>query len=221
MVAFTLFEWLILGFIIFISMAASGTWAFIKVRNIRWNYNYVIWDSVGNSDVQEPYKKGKCRLIKIGDMGEEIFYLQKARVYRVAYGKRVGRNTIYWTVGEDGLWYNTVVGNFNKNFKGLGLMPVDRDIRYATTSVRKMLERKYNKMDATTQKFMVITFILLIIGIGIFSAGGVFMFKEYREGKKMDIEKSKLDIENAKQLSEIINKMDVLRQGGAGYTTVP
>lgn len=221
MVAFTLFEWLILGTLIFISMAASGTWAFIKVRNIRWNYNYVVWDSVGTSDVQEPYKKGKCRLIKIGDMGEEIFYLQKLKTYKLAYGKRVGKNTVYWTIGEDGLWYNTVVGNFNKNFKGLGLMPVERDVRMGTTATRKIIEGKYHKMDKTTQAFMIIVFILLIVALGVAGLTNYITYSKYSDSRKLDIENSKLQNENSKLLSDIINKMDILRQGGAGYTTVP
>lgn len=221
MVAFTLIEWLILGGIVFISMAVAGVWSFIKVRNIRWNYNYVVWNSIGSSDQQEPYKKGKCRLVKIGDMGEEIFYLQKLKTYKVAYGKRIGKNTIYWTIGDDGLWYNTVVGNFTKNFKGLGLMPVDRDIRYATTSVRNIMGGKYNKMDKTTQTFMIITFILLIVALGVAGLTNYLTYTKYADSKKMEIENTKLQYENAKILNEVINKMDILRQGGAGYTQVP
>lgn len=221
MVALTLFEWVILGSLFLIGFTSAGVWAFIKVRNLRWNYNYVVWETVNGADKQEPTKKGRCRLLIIGDSGEEIFYLQKVKKYKIAYGKRVGKNTIYWTIGDDGLWYNTEVGNFNHNFKSLGLMPVDRDIRYASTSARKLMDRKYNKIDKTTQTFMIITFILLLVALGIAGVTNYITFSKYSESKKMDMETIKLQNENAKLLNEALGKVSVIKEGGAGYITVP
>lgn len=219
--AFSTLEWIILLALFLFSFIGSGVWAFIKIRNIRWNYNYVVWETVNGADKQEPTKKGKCRLITVGDSGEEIFYLQKLKKYKVAYGKRVGKNTIYWTIGNDGLWYNTEVGNFNNNFKSLGLMPVDRDIRYASVSVRKLLDRKYNKIDQATKTYMIVTFILLLIGIGISVAGNWLVMSKYSEGKKLDLETSKIQNENAKLLGENLNKLNTVKQGGTGYEVIP
>jgi hypothetical protein len=221
MVAFSLFEWIILGALFFIGFASAGTWAFIKIRNLRWNFNYVVWETVNGADKQEPTKRGKCRLISIGDSGEEIFYLQKLKRFKIAYGKRVGKNTIYWAVGDDGLWYNTEVGNFNNNFRSLGLMPVDRDIRYASTSARKLLDKKYNKIEKTMQTFMIITFVLLIIGIGISATATYFAFSKQSQISKTNNEGLKIQQENAKLFNEAINKLDIVKNGGTGYVTVP
>lgn len=221
MVMFSLFEWVILGAIFFITFMITGVWAFIKVRNIRWNYNYVVWETVNGADKQEPTKKGRCRLLIIGDSGEEIFYLQKVKKYKIAYGKRVGKNTIYWSIGDDGLWYNTEVGNFNRNFRSLGLMPVDRDIRYASTSARKLMDKKYNRIGKEERIFMIITFILLLVALGIAGITNYITYSKYSEGKKMDIENTKLQIENGKLLNDALSKMDIIQQGGAGYVTVP
>lgn len=221
MVAFSLIEWLILGFIVLVSFLSAGVWSFIKLRNLRWNYNYVVWETVNGADKQEPTKRGRCRLITIGDQGEEVYYLQKLKKYKIAYGKKVGKNTIYWAIGDDGLWYNTDVGNFNKNFRSLGLMPVDRDVRYASTSIRKVLDNKYNKMDKTTQTVLIITFVLLLIGIGINSVQTYLAFSKQKEISALNNDGLKMQQETAKLFDSVINKIDTIKQGGSGYTITP
>ena len=99
-------------------------------------------------------------------------------------------------------------------------MPVDRDIRYASTSVRKLLDKKYNKVDQATKTYMVIIFILLLVGIGISVVGNWLVISKYSESKKLDLETSKLENENAKLLGENLNKLNTVKQGGTGYTVV-
>lgn len=221
MVAFSFVEWLILGLLILIAIVSSGIWSFIKIRNIRWNFNYVVWETINGADKQDPTKKGLCRLISIGDQGEEVYYLKELKKYRVAYGKKRGKNTIDWCVGNDGLWYNIEIGGFNKNFKTIGLIPVDRDIRYATTSVRKLMDQKYRKLDATTRNYLVIMFIILIVGIGINAFQAYITVSKQKQIANLNNEGLKIQQESAKLFNDALSKIDLINSGGPGYQVVP
>lgn len=219
MVAFSIIEWIILIALISIVFFVTAIITFVKVRNKRWPMNYVIWETVGGSDRQEPTKKGKCRLVSVGDMGEEIYFLDKIKKYRIAWGKKIGKNTIYWAVGQDGLHYNVDIGHFNNNFNSLGLMPVDRDVRYGSTSLRKIMDQKYNKMNNAQKQMMIISFIMLFICILALGGSIWISFSQQNKVAQTNLETSKVNLQAQQQTADILRQIDVIQSGGSGFTT--
>lgn len=111
--------------------------------------------------------KNTARLIKIGDGGEELLMLRKGKTYRTAYGKKMGKNEYWFCKGQDGYWYNCVLGDIDAKMGMLDIEPIDRDMRYMHVAIRKNIDASYNK-----QKFMdkygsyVMSGIFLIIMLG-------------------------------------------------------
>ena len=129
--------------LLIVFLVVGGFISFRMLRSRFWPYTYIVFEK------RPPYGyipvfKGRCRLMKVGDTGEELYYLKDLKVWKIAYGKRIGTNQICWTIREeDGLWYDTVFGDFDQKLHELGIMPVHRDMRYAYASSRKLVDKEY------------------------------------------------------------------------------
>jgi len=117
---------------------SGGVFAIVVAYKKYWNFSWVLIEK------GKIIRRGKCRMLSIGDGGEEIFFLRGVKKWRVAYGKRIGVNQIAWAIGKDGYWYNIELGDLDKQLMEVGVMPVDRDMRYAYASVRKLIDNRYN-----------------------------------------------------------------------------
>ena len=94
--------------------------------------------SIANKDV--------ARLVKVGDGGEEILYLKRAKEYRTAYGKKMGKNQYWFAKGQDGYFYNIVLGDLDAKMGMLDIEPIDRDMRYMHVAIRKNIQDRYKKV---------------------------------------------------------------------------
>lgn len=142
----------------------------VAVIFVFYMYNFVIYNRVVNvfenigGRGYQPVFKDKARLIKIGDGGEELLYLRKKKVYRTAYGKKMGKNTYWFAVGQDGYWYNIVLGDVDAKFGMLDIEPTDREMRFMNVAMRRNAEARYNKPNLF-EKYgqIIVNFIFLII----------------------------------------------------------
>ena len=114
-------------------------------QNKIFNKKIIIFENIAGQGYQ-PTGKDKARLVKIGDSGEEILFLQKRKVNRTAYGRKMGTNTYWFAVGQDGYWYNTLLGDLDAKMGMLDIEPVDRDMRYMHVAIRKNIQERYRKI---------------------------------------------------------------------------
>lgn len=155
-------------FLLFI-LIAGGVAIWLMMQWRVWNRKIVVFENVGGQKSFTPTYKDKARLIKLGDGGEEILYLKKKKVYRTAYGKKMGKNTYWFAVGQDGYWYNFVLGDLDAKMGMLDIEPIDRDMRYMHVAIRKNIAERYKKQKFL-EKYGTILFsgvflIIMIIGI--------------------------------------------------------
>jgi len=110
--------------------------------------------------------KDRARVVKIGDGGEEILFLRKSKVFRTAYARKMGKNTYWFAVGQDGYWYNFLLGDLDAKMGMLDIEPIDRDMRYMHVAIRKNIQERYRK-ETFMQKYgtIMINGIFLIIMI--------------------------------------------------------
>jgi len=110
--------------------------------------------------------RNTARLIRVGDGGEELLLLRKGRKFRTAYGRKMGKNEYWFAKGQDGYWYNFVLGDLDAKMGMLDIEPIDRDMRYMHVAIRKNVQDRYKKSD-TVSKYapLVISSIFLIIMI--------------------------------------------------------
>jgi len=176
----------------------------------------IVFENISGQGFQ-PFYKDKARLIKIGDGGEEVLFLRKKKVYRTAYGRKMGKNTYWFAVGQDGYWYNVTLGDLDAKMGMLDIEPIDRDMRYMHVAIRKNIEKNYNR-----QKFMekygvvIMNSIFLLIMLA-----GLWLLIDKIAGLVRDlgplIDASRLTSE---KLANILGSLDNICSGGSGITEV-
>ncbi len=150
---------LIIGFVGLIAIVAVGLILFYKV----YNRKIVVFENVSGQGYQ-PIFKTRARIIKLGVGGEEILKTLARGKFTTAYGRKMGRNTYWFAIGQDGYWYNFLLGDLDTKMAMLDVEPVDRDVRMFNTALYRMADRDYN-----TKSFMekygnyMIAFVFLII----------------------------------------------------------
>ena len=128
--------------ILLISIVCVGIWFWYM--NKLYNKKVVVFENISGKGWQRAFED-TARLIKVGDQGEELLYLRNRKVYRTAYGKKMGVNEYWFAVGQDGYWYNYLLGDFDAKLGEMDIEPVDRDMRYMHVAIRKNIENRYKK----------------------------------------------------------------------------
>jgi len=143
-----------------------GIGIYIYMVNKKFKIKIVLFENVSGQGYQVTFKD-RAMMVKIGDGGEEILYLKKKKVYRTAYGKKMGKNTYWFAVGQDGYWYNILLGDLDAKMGMLDIEPIDRDMRYMHVAIRKNIQERYRK-ETFMQKYgtIMINGIFLLIMIG-------------------------------------------------------
>lgn len=213
----TTLDWIIIIALFIIFFASAITTTIIIFYRRHWNFSYVVLENVGG-DKFVISRRGKCRLMSFGDGGEEIFYLRELKKWRVAYGKRIAKNQVLWVVGKDGYWYNSDFADFDSKLMQIGVMPIDRDMRYAYASVRKGIDNRYDKKNFMEKYGTFIAFGMLFLCI-IAMIG--FQWFNFSQQKKI-IMASNTGVETSKEVmelsKEVMNSIKEINEGGSGYT---
>lgn len=188
----------------------------------KWNYSVTILENTPPFGYI-PTKNDRARLISFGDSGEEIYFLRGLKKYRIGYGKKIGKNKIAWAIGDDGYWYNTTFGDLNKKLLQIGIVPVERDMRFANATLRKGIEKRYDDRSFIEKWGVPITISMLIVAI-LVQAGGVYWnIREANKGKAAEKEISTAQLETMKLAKDTLLAVSNIKDktGGSGLTSVP
>lgn len=201
-------ELVIVAFLLVLFVISGAITVFIIFARLRWNYKVVIAEAVGDSPPKIT-RRTRARLIAFGDGGEEIFLLKKPRKLRAGYGKRIGLREILWVIGEDGLWYNTDFGSFNRRLLEIGVKPVDRDVRLANSSIRKGVEKNYGKVSFMEKYGEYVRMGMFLIMVLSFIGFMWFIFNQQKQISATNLETMKLAKDTIQAIANI-------RSGGTG-----
>ena len=182
-----------------------------------YKYKIEVFENVSNQGYQ-PTTKDTARLVKVGDGGEEILYLRKKKAYRTAYGRKMGKNTYWFAVGQDGYWYNFLLGDLDAKLGMLDIEPIDRDMRYMHVAIRKNIEQNYKKQNFLEKYGVVLaSFIVLLMLL----VGGWFILDKMADitSNLSTAVKTSGDLVNPMQ--QALAKVDEIcsRCGGSGLAT--
>ena len=130
-------------FIIFVIVVLGLCWWF-GIEQRKYKYKIEIYENLGGTRY---VKTGvdRAKVVRMGDGGEEILWLKKHKMYKGAYGRKMGTNLIWFAIGQDGYWYNITLGDLDAKQGMLDIEPIDRDMRYAHVAIRRNLKDRYNK----------------------------------------------------------------------------
>jgi len=210
--------WLIITFIglIVFFFLIGGVIAFVYFRRLLWPFKVTIFEDIppyGNI----PTKRDRARFVKFGDGGEEIYYLQKAKKYRVAHGKLIGKNAIAWAIDPiSKQWYNIGFEGLDRKLKQVGVNPVHLDLRYANSALRKGIMNRYDDRSFVEKYGVPITIGMLILAIIIQGGAMWFFMNKLLQVSSANLEAIKASKEVMLSAKEVISSLINLDNTGSG-----
>jgi len=196
--------------IVILIMGAVAFWMLYSWRIFR--YRIVVFENLGGRGFQ-PVFRDRARLVKLGDGGEEILFLKKKKVYRTAYGKKMGKNTFWFAIGQDGYWYNVVLGDVDAKRGMLDIEPIDRDMRYMHVAIRKNITDRYKSKKIVTAASVVVGGMILMVIIML--VGNWFILDKIADvasSSSKTVDAANKVVETTQQVIASLNNL----QGGSG-----
>lgn len=191
----------------------------VLLNRYRWKFKVSILENTAGQGYMIS-KRDRARLISFGDGGEEIFLLKRAKKYRVGYGKRIGQNAIAWAIANDGYWYNITLGDLDKKLMEVGVMPVERDMRFATASLRKGIEDRYNKKGFMEKWGVMIAIGLIVVAIIVQGVSTYINIKQNVKVSENNLKASETSLKVLEASDKILGKVDNIQSGGSGLVPV-
>jgi len=154
----------VLIFTIVVCTVGVGIW--IWLDNKKYKFKIEIYENLGGTRY---VKTGTdvAKVVNLGDGGEELLWLKRRKRFENAYGRKMGKNLLWYAVGQDGYWYNCTLGDLDAKQGMLDIEPIDRDMRMMSVAIRKNITNRYKKNNFM-EKYgvMLMGGIFLIIMIG-------------------------------------------------------
>jgi len=125
----------------------------------------VVFENISGQGYQ-PVLKTRARIIKLGVGGEELLKTLSGGHFVSAYGRKMGKNTYWYAKGQDGYWYNIVLGDLETKRAMLDIDPIDRDVRMFHVALDRLSHQTYGK-NSFMEKYGIhmLLFVFLVIMI--------------------------------------------------------
>ena len=177
-----------------------------------YRYKIVIFEDIAGQGYV-PVGRDKAKMIKVGDGGEEVLYLRKRKLYRTAYGKKIGRNTYAFAVGSDGYWHNITFGDLDEELAKLGVEPVDRDMRYMHVAIRRNIKERFETVTFLQKYGGLIAYTALIAVTGVMMWLLFDKFLAISGSVQGAVEAAEKVLDSTSQL---LGALDNVQSGGSG-----
>jgi len=125
----------------------------------------VLFENISGQGYQ-PVLKTRARTLKLGVGGEEILKTLMGGHFVSAYGRKMGKNTFWYCKGQDGYWYNTILGDLDTKRAMLDIEPIDRDVRMFHVALDRLSHQTYGKtsfMEKYGVHMMLFLFLIVLI----------------------------------------------------------
>jgi len=156
----------IIAVIIFLVAIGFGIWWYYNKR--LFNKKITVFDLING--YYQPTIRDRARTVKLGSGGFEILYLQKLKVYKMAYGTRVGKDMYYFFILPDGYWYNGLLSGTVTKDGTIPIISTNPLARAQYTALEKYVETLYSEKKGFWDKYgnWVLSGMFILI-IGVFS----------------------------------------------------
>lgn len=170
----------VIGWIVFVIILIAGAFFAFTIWNNKRIFKKKItaFDIVGVNFV--PALRDVAKAVKIGSGGFEILYLKKLKVYKIAYGGKVGKDTYYFFITPDGYWYNGMLSadmlTIDKNGGLIPIVTTNAQMRSQYTSLEKQIDILHQNKTSFMDKYG-----SWIMSIGFVLIAGVMLWLCYKE----------------------------------------
>jgi len=184
-----------------------------------YNKKVILFENISGQGYQ-PILKTRARTIGLGVGGEEILKTFAGK-FVSAYGKKMGKNTFWFAKGQDGYWYNIVLGDLDSKRAMLDIEPIDRDVRMFHVALDRLSHQTYGK-NSFLEKYgihlLLFAFlIVLILGMWFIvgKIGDAVAPLAQSTTHALEIQKANADITS--KLASIVEKLGIKDiSGGSG-----
>jgi len=168
-----------------------------------YNKRLVFFENVSGQGFQL-VKKRRARTLRLGLGGEELLKVFGTREYFTAYGRKMGKNTFWFAKGQDGYWYNFILGDLDAKQAILDVEPIDRDVRLFHVAKDKMNKDTYGKQGFLERYgvHMILFVFLIIMILGLWIITG-----KLADAMEALSSTAETNAETAKQTSTALNAL--------------
>lgn len=200
---------LVIALIGIISIAIIALILFKKT----YNRKVVLFENISGRGFQ-PVLKTSARVIKVGTGGMEVLKTLAGGFFLDSNAKKMGNKTYWFAKGQDGYYYNFLMGDLDAKLGMLDIEPVDRDVRMFHVGIDKLRAETYNKkgwFDEHGNQVMTIVFLVVAL------AGLWLLFGRLGDAMKMAQATAQTNKEVATLLRDILQSTSNIKsQGGIG-----
>jgi len=113
---------------------------------VTYKKKIILFENISGQGYQ-PILKTRARVVRLGIGGEELLKTFAGGYYVSSYGRKMGKNTYWYAKGQDGYWYNIVLGDLDTKRAMLDIEPVDRDVRMFHVAIDRLSHQTYGKQN--------------------------------------------------------------------------
>ena len=135
--------WIWVAFVVFIGFIFVITLV-VLLFFMTYNKKIILFENISGESYR-PVLKTRARIVKLGIGGEELLRTFRGARYLTAYGRKMGKNTYWFAKGQDGYWYNIVLGDLDTKMGMLDIEPIDRDVRMFHVALDRLSHQTYGK----------------------------------------------------------------------------
>ena len=200
-------------FVLFIIL--SIVFSIVYYIRARWKYNVVVFEDEDNPKIT---LRDKARLVTITDDGGEVFFLRRAKKYKAGQGKRISKDgkQIAWMIDRAGYWYNIDFGNFKKSLASVGLIPLDKNVRFATSGMRRLVDNRYESKGFMEKYGGIVYGGMFFLMILAFAGIMWYSFSKSIEMANINAEGLKTSKETMELAKSVLGIIDNIKSGSSG-----
>lgn len=130
-----------------------------------YNKRMILFENISGQGYV-PVKKLRARVIKLGVGGGELLKTFSGGHYFSNSGRKMGKNTFWYAKGQDGYWYNILVGDLDSKKAMLDIDPIDRDVRMFHIALDRLSHQTYGKtsfMEKYAVHLLLFVFLMVMV----------------------------------------------------------
>jgi len=164
-----------------ISGAVSNSWIYVLIISVigfiliisvifilyyrTYNKRIEFYENISGQGYQKIAVR-RARVIKVGASGGELLKPFMSNSFFSASSRKMGRNTYWFAKGQDGYWYNILLGDLDSKKAMLDIEPIDRDVRMFHLALDRLANQTYGKqsfMEKYAVHMMLFVFLIVFI----------------------------------------------------------
>lgn len=162
----------------------------------------------------QPVATIKAKPIAVGTGGDSALMLKKPKKMLPMPTIQTGINTYWYFVSDDGEWINFGPGDFDQDRQTMGAHMLDREMRYARTSLQHMSKERYEQPSFLQKYGGMIAYAALII---VTAVGFFLIVREMASTSSASAQAVEASKDVLKEAARILGALDNIK-GGSGIS---